>query len=49
MAVTTDPVVRNEWIACGWPGQIAVGSSRNTRILGQAIRITRAGDEALRL
>lgn len=45
MAVTTDPVVRNEWIACGWPGQIATGSCRDTRILGQKIRITRVGDD----
>ena len=44
MAATTDSVVRNEWIACGWLGQIAVGASLDTQILGQAIRITRTGD-----
>ena len=48
MAATTDSVVRNEWIACGWLGQIAVGASLDTQILGQAIRITRTSDAATR-
>ena len=44
MAATSDLVVRNEWIACGWLGQIAIGASLDTQILAQAIRITRTGD-----
>ena len=46
MAATTDSVARNEWIACGWLGQIAVNETRDTQVLGQKIRITRTGTDA---
>ncbi len=44
MAATTDPVVRNEWIACGWQGQIAPGAHRDTLVLGQPVRVSRTGE-----
>lgn len=46
MAATTDSVARNEWIACGWLGQIAVNETRDTQVLGQKVRITRTGSDA---
>lgn len=46
MTATTDPVARNEWVACGWLGQIAPSASHDTMVMGQPIRITRSeGDD----
>ncbi|WP_103173956.1 (2Fe-2S)-binding protein [Paracoccus sp. SY] len=41
MTATKDPVARNEWVACGWLGQIDPGASYDTMILGQPIRVFR--------
>lgn len=46
MTVTTDPVVLNEWVACGWHGQVATGASFDTVVFGQDIRVTRTGETA---
>lgn len=40
MTAIVDTAVWNEWIACGWVGQIATGASNETTVLGQKIRIT---------
>lgn len=40
---TQDPVVLNEWLACGWPDKIAIGQSYTTCLLGQTIEISRLG------
>ncbi len=42
MTVTTDPVVLNEWIVCGFDTQIPVGGRRETKVLGQPITISHA-------
>jgi len=49
MAVTTDIVARNEWVPCGWLGQIAVGAALDTMIFGQQIRVTRTGEDDYRV
>lgn len=49
MTATTDPVARNEWVACGWLGQIAPGGSHDTMILGQPIRVSRDGGDSYRV
>lgn len=49
MTATTDPVARNEWIACGWLGQIQPGASHDTMVLGQPIRITREAGDGYRI
>ncbi len=41
MAITTDPVAINHWIACGWPGKVPVGGYWDTVLLGQNIRVSR--------
>lgn len=46
MLATTDPIVRNEWIVCAWVGELPVGGSKDTAILGQQIRVTRMSGEA---
>ncbi|WP_157014715.1 aromatic ring-hydroxylating oxygenase subunit alpha [Mesorhizobium xinjiangense] len=45
MAVTTDQVVLNEWVACGWHGQVPMGQSYDTVIFGQEICVSRKGAE----
>lgn len=45
MTATTDQVARNEWVACGWLGQIAPDTSHDTMVMGQPIRITRTGKD----
>lgn len=49
MTATTDPVARNEWVACGWLGQIAPGARRDTMIMGQPIRLSRDEGGAYRV
>ena len=48
MTATKDPVARNEWVACGWLGQIEPGASHDTMILGQPIRVYRDESSAYR-
>lgn len=45
MTTTTDQVALNEWVACGWHGQIQAGQSYDTVIFGQDIRVTRKGED----
>ncbi|WP_417586957.1 aromatic ring-hydroxylating dioxygenase subunit alpha [Pararhodobacter oceanensis] len=49
MTATTDPVARNEWVACGWLGQIAPGGSHDTMIMGQPIRVRRDDNDGYRV
>lgn len=49
MTATKDPVARNEWVACGWLGQIDPGARYDTMILGQPIRVFRDKDNNYRV
>ncbi len=49
MTVTNDPVALNEWIICGWIGQMPPGESLETMILGQPITVMRTGDTGYRV
>lgn len=44
MTITTDLVALNQWIPCAYVGQLASGKTHDTRILGQAVRVTQAAD-----
>lgn len=45
MAVTSDQVALNEWVACGWPDKVAIGESYRTVVFGQDISVKRNGAE----
>lgn len=49
MTATSDRVARKEWVVCGWLGQIELGESRDTMILGQPIRITHTLHDSYRV
>jgi len=45
MSGTLDPVALNEWIVCGWIGQLVEGQTHRTRVLGHPIEVARTADE----
>lgn len=45
MTITTDQVALNEWVPCGWIGQVAPNAQLDTVIFGQKIRVRRNGDD----
>ncbi|MEM1399884.1 MAG: aromatic ring-hydroxylating dioxygenase subunit alpha [Pseudomonadota bacterium] len=47
MSVTTDPVALNQWLPIAYPGQVAPGTSHETRLLGQKIRLDADAEGAL--
>ncbi|PWJ86205.1 phenylpropionate dioxygenase-like ring-hydroxylating dioxygenase large terminal subunit [Pseudaminobacter salicylatoxidans] len=49
MVATTDTVARNEWVPCGWLGQIAIGTNLDTMIFGQPIRVARIAQDDYRV
>ena len=44
MTITTDPVALNQWIPCAYGSQLSPGTTRDTQILGQLVRVSCAAD-----
>lgn len=49
MTATKDPVALNEWLPCAFQGQVPVGGTLETMILGHDISVARIAEDAYRV